>query len=174
MANVIVNDTNLTNIANAIREKNGETTTYKPSEMAAAIQAITVGGSDFGEMQFAEISATNNYSNYAMPDLSPYISDFSQIVAMFWACTGGAYVYLRGVNPVEETPYKVFYLRGYTSTSVSYFHRTPYTDSYYYLSGEVAAPKIMGHDSSASDFLNDQEQNLPFQYKLFVYYEEAK
>lgn len=43
MANVIVNDTNLTNIASAIREKNGETTTYKPSEMAAAILAITTG-----------------------------------------------------------------------------------------------------------------------------------
>ena len=44
MANVVVNDTNLTNIANAIREKNGLTNTYKPSEMAAAILAITTGG----------------------------------------------------------------------------------------------------------------------------------
>lgn len=40
MANVIINDTNLTNIANAIREKNGGTTKYKPSEMASAILAI--------------------------------------------------------------------------------------------------------------------------------------
>lgn len=40
MANVIVNDTNLTDIANAIRDKNGETTTYKPSEMATAIGKI--------------------------------------------------------------------------------------------------------------------------------------
>lgn len=44
MANVIINDTNLTNIANAIRGKNGTTTTYKPSEMAAAITAISGGG----------------------------------------------------------------------------------------------------------------------------------
>ena len=48
MANVIINDTNLTDIANAIREKNGEITTYKPSEMAAAILAITGGGSGDG------------------------------------------------------------------------------------------------------------------------------
>lgn len=41
MANVIINDENLTNIANAIRGKNGLTTTYKPSEMAAAITAIS-------------------------------------------------------------------------------------------------------------------------------------
>lgn len=44
MANVIINDTNLTNIANAIREKNGETTKYKPSEMANAILAISATG----------------------------------------------------------------------------------------------------------------------------------
>ena len=49
MANVIINDTNLTNIANAIRGKNGETTTYKPSEMAAAITAIPSGGGDLPE-----------------------------------------------------------------------------------------------------------------------------
>lgn len=48
MANVIINDTNLTNIANAIRGKNGTTTTYKPSEMAAAITAISGGGSGSG------------------------------------------------------------------------------------------------------------------------------
>lgn len=46
MANVVVNDTNLTNIADAIREKNGLTDTYKPSEMAAAILAIEAGGGE--------------------------------------------------------------------------------------------------------------------------------
>jgi hypothetical protein len=48
MANVVIDDTHLTNIAAAIREKNGLTDTYKPNEMAAAIQAITVnpGGGD--------------------------------------------------------------------------------------------------------------------------------
>ena len=48
MANVIINDTNLTNIANAIRGKNGTTTTYKFSEMAAAITAISGGGGGSG------------------------------------------------------------------------------------------------------------------------------
>lgn len=44
MPNVLVNDSSLTAIGNAIREKNGETTTYKPAEMAAAITAISSGG----------------------------------------------------------------------------------------------------------------------------------
>ena len=45
MAKVLVTDTNLTNIANAIREKNGLSTTYKPSEMANAISNIETGPS---------------------------------------------------------------------------------------------------------------------------------
>ena len=34
MANVLVDDTSLTAIGNAIREKNGKLIKYKPSEMA--------------------------------------------------------------------------------------------------------------------------------------------
>lgn len=41
---VTVDDTNLKAIANAIRAKNGSTNTYKPSEMASAIEAIQSGG----------------------------------------------------------------------------------------------------------------------------------
>lgn len=44
MAKVLISEENLTNIANAIREKNGKTTTYKPGEMATAIQNISGGG----------------------------------------------------------------------------------------------------------------------------------
>jgi hypothetical protein len=52
MANVIINDTHLTNIADAIREKTGTSDTYKPGEMAAAISAITTGGG--GDLPAAE------------------------------------------------------------------------------------------------------------------------
>ena len=40
MANVVVNDTYLSNIGNAIRTKSGKTTKYKPGQMAEAILAI--------------------------------------------------------------------------------------------------------------------------------------
>lgn len=40
MSKVLVTDTYLTDIANAIREKNGGTTTYRPGEMAEAITNI--------------------------------------------------------------------------------------------------------------------------------------
>ena len=44
MSKVLVNESSLTGIADAIRNKNGSTDTYKPSEMAAAITAISGGG----------------------------------------------------------------------------------------------------------------------------------
>lgn len=44
MANVFVDDASLQAIAGAIRAKNGSTETYKPGQMAAAIQAIETGG----------------------------------------------------------------------------------------------------------------------------------
>lgn len=45
MATILVSDTNLTNIANAIREKNGKTTSYKVDEMASAINNLSEAGS---------------------------------------------------------------------------------------------------------------------------------
>lgn len=44
MANVLINDKYLENIADAIREKSGTVLTYKPKEMANAIAAIPSGG----------------------------------------------------------------------------------------------------------------------------------
>ena len=44
MSNVVINDQHLKDIANAIRNKNGSVKTYKPIEMAPAINALTEGG----------------------------------------------------------------------------------------------------------------------------------
>lgn len=63
MAKVLVNESSLTGIANAIRGKNGSTTTYKPSEMAAAITAISGGA----EPVIEALSVTSN-GTYTAPD----------------------------------------------------------------------------------------------------------
>ena len=66
MSKVLVNESSLTGIANAIRGKNGSTDTYKPSEMAAAITAISGGGGsgpDIPEEAFV-ISGSANYWDY--------------------------------------------------------------------------------------------------------------
>ena len=44
MAVYTIQDTTLTDIADAIREKTGTSDTYKPTEMADAIAAIEAGG----------------------------------------------------------------------------------------------------------------------------------
>ena len=46
MANVLVEETSLSNIASAIREKSGGSATYKPGEMAAAISNLSTGGNE--------------------------------------------------------------------------------------------------------------------------------
>ena len=79
MANVLVQDTSLTAIADAIRSKNGSATLYKPSEMAAAITAIPSGGSGgspLSELQMANVSA---YVSDGLIDLAPYVDDFSKV-----------------------------------------------------------------------------------------------
>ena len=49
MAQKLYEETNIQSIADAIRAKNGSTDTYKTSEMAAAIAAITTGGGGIPE-----------------------------------------------------------------------------------------------------------------------------
>lgn len=60
MALKTINDTNLSAIAAAIREKNQTNTTYKPSEMADAIKAISTGGSGLDIDWNNDIVATVN------------------------------------------------------------------------------------------------------------------
>lgn len=52
MAYKKINDAHLTDIADAIRNKAGGTDTYKPSEMAAAINELAVGGVELPEEAF--------------------------------------------------------------------------------------------------------------------------
>ena len=63
MANVLVEETSLSNIASAIRGKNGSTAVYKPGEMAAAITNLPTGSSSGGEDDFLTRSGSGEYVN---------------------------------------------------------------------------------------------------------------
>lgn len=63
MANVLVEETSLSNIASAIREKNGGSATYKPGEMAAAISNLPIGSGSNGEDDFLTRSGSGDYVN---------------------------------------------------------------------------------------------------------------
>lgn len=59
MANIITDNVNYTNIANAIREKTGGNETYLPSEMAAAIAGIVTGSGGAIKMATGTFAASN-------------------------------------------------------------------------------------------------------------------
>ncbi len=78
MAKVLVTDIHLTDIANAIRDKNGSTDTYKPSEMANAISNIETGGGGItpsGELPITE-NGVYDVTNYASANVNvPSVQD---------------------------------------------------------------------------------------------------
>lgn len=100
MSIVTIDDSCFTNIANAIRGKNGETTTYKPNEMAAAISAIS-GGSNitqWGKMFFS--------SSPSQINLSSIVADYSKIDFMFFSpgksSYDSGYIYFPGLTSPDS------------------------------------------------------------------------
>ena len=67
MPKVLVTDTYLTNIGNAIRGKNGLTTQYKPSEMSSAIESLSTG-TDAKEIYFKYTEADVGVMTVIIPD----------------------------------------------------------------------------------------------------------
>ena len=65
MAQVIIDDTNLKNIANAIRKKDATIGSLRPSEMASAISKMTIGEQIIPDSVFEQGWPNNNYRFYA-------------------------------------------------------------------------------------------------------------
>ena len=78
MANVLVNETSLEDIADAIRAKLSSSDTYKPSEMATAIGSISGGGiTPTGTKQISISSngtTTEDVTNYANAEITVSVS----------------------------------------------------------------------------------------------------
>lgn len=99
MSLVTIDDSCFTNIANAIRSKNGETTTYKPNEMAAAISALSNGGiTQWGKMFFS--------SSPSQINLSSIVADYSKIDCMFFSpgksSYDSGYIYFPGLTSPDS------------------------------------------------------------------------
>ena len=65
MARVFVNDSTLTDIADAIREKNGTEDTYKPSQMADAVKGIQSGGDSYYDEFWDEFQQNGALTDYS-------------------------------------------------------------------------------------------------------------
>lgn len=75
MANVLVNDASLADIADAIREKNGTEETYKPAEMGDAVRAIESGGTDYLEKRLNQEQYQYNNENVLKIPQSAFSND---------------------------------------------------------------------------------------------------
>ena len=121
MSKVMVNESSLSAIGEAIRGKNGTTNTYKPSEMAAAISSIPTGGNlDFSNLEYVQLTGNKGSD---LPDLTPFISDFNKVVCIMIQASNNVYVYLKGTD-TDRTSYKDIYYyadRGsYTTPSTNF------------------------------------------------------
>lgn len=85
MPNVLVNDDSLKAIGNAIRSKNGETTTYKPAEMANAINNLVMNTGT--NIRFGHTQPTSTMSAYKF-SLENY--DKTQPVYIFFVVCSGS------------------------------------------------------------------------------------
>lgn len=104
MAKVLVTDTHLTNIADAIRGKKGTSDTYKPSEMANAISNIETGIEPIGTLDITE-NGTYDVTEYATANVN-IANDTSEIEDAFISHTiSGDYANDR----VTKVKYGTFY-----------------------------------------------------------------
>ena len=118
MSKVLVTDTNLTNIANAIRTKLGVQTTYTPSEMAAAIASIPQGGgSDYLEKVGSGTYLNGYFSDQAcQSSVNPYQWDGTyKMYAKFSEAFSGDGEFLVVENNTKTLP--INDLNGYTFTA---------------------------------------------------------
>ena len=126
MSIVTIDDSYLTAIGNAIRAKNGATTTYKPSEMAAAINALETG-EDFLPQKITntltsysnnDITAIGVYGLYGCSSLAsvslPNVTTIGQYG--FCRCTGLTSLNLPNLTTIEQ--YGFASCEGLTSVSL--------------------------------------------------------
>ena len=111
MSKVMVNESSLTAIGEAIRGKNGTTNTYKPSEMAAAISSIPAGGGnlDFSNLEYVQLTSNKGSD---LPDLTTFISDFNKVVCIMIQDSNSSYIYLRGTDTDRSSYKDLFYFFG--------------------------------------------------------------
>lgn len=117
MANVLVEETSLQGIANAIREKNGSDDTYKPSQMPQAISEIestdanaivqsVADGTISGEYTIQSASIREKAFN-GCPNLQKIrLPELTQIPAdAFMNCSGLKYVYAPKASATKSSAF---------------------------------------------------------------------
>ena len=111
MANVLVEETSLSNIASAIREKSGGSATYKPGEMAAAISNLPTGGNNDGFVMDTIVNYENTTVTKIRQRCFTYLNKLATVTlpnvvevgnSAFSHCSALAQVSLPKVTTIED------------------------------------------------------------------------
>ena len=142
MSKVLVTESYLTDIGDAIRNKNGSTSQYKPSEMAAAINGITTQGTTQDNTVLNSIldrSISGNYVNNDATEIgkSAFIYCENLTSATFMKVTkikDGGFSYCSSLESislpeVEEINESAFYSSGLKSISMPKIEKLGTTDT---------------------------------------------
>ena len=112
MANtpVVVLDDTLTNIANAIRGKNGSSDKYKPGQMANAIDNISAGGTGIPREIIDGVYKIPEATSFSLPSNATNVGKYALAYA-FYSCPSLTSVDLSSLTKVsgEAAFYEAFY-----------------------------------------------------------------
>ena len=112
MANtpVVVLDDTLTNIANAIRGKNGSSDKYKPGQMANAIDNISAGGTGIPREIIDGVYKIPEATSFSLPSNATNVGKYALAYA-FYSCPSLTSVDLSSLTKVsgEDAFYEAFY-----------------------------------------------------------------
>ena len=112
MANtpVVVLDDTLTNIANAIRGKNGSSDKYKPGQMAGAIDNIPAGGLGIPREVIDGVYKMPEVASFSLPSDATNVGQYALAYA-FYSCPSLTSVDLSSLTSVsgEDAFYEAFY-----------------------------------------------------------------
>lgn len=112
MANtpVVVLDDTLTNIANAIRGKNGSSDKYKPGQMAGAIDNIPAGGLGIPREVSNGVYQIPEVTSFSLPSNATDVGKYALAYA-FYSCPSLTSVDLSSLTSVsgEDAFYEAFY-----------------------------------------------------------------
>lgn len=177
MALKTINDTNLSAIAAAIREKNQTTNTYKPSEMAEAIKAISTGVSKWGTLYYSANSASLNVSSI--------VSDYSKIDCIIMAKDANQYndmfIFFPGVEATVADYTSVLCLTISSSSSVFSAdgvlvgpNDTSSYGTYYFKKSQLAenGDLQLFYLSPGGTDMGQMSYAVPAGYKVLVFYHE--